>query len=91
MHLVMEPSFDETFNVCVADAISMGVPCVTAPSIEWTPTNWQANPCDPQSIMNVGLSLLHDPHAVADGRAALAKFVKAGLALWLEFLLRGQV
>jgi hypothetical protein len=88
MHLVFEPSFDETFNVCVADAYASGTPAVTAPSIEWAPRSSWCEPCDPQSIVDVSLGLLHNQQAVEAGRAALTTFVKNGTSMWLDFILK---
>lgn len=88
MHLLISPSFDETFNVVTADGIAEGVPSVAAPSLEWTPTSWWCEPCDPESVVKVGMRLLHDNHAVEDGREHLKRFVQHGLKLWLEYLLR---
>lgn len=88
MNLVFQPSFDETFDVCVADGIAEGVPSVAAPCIEWTPPNWWCETWNPQSLVNVAMSLLHDQRAVEDGRQHLTRFVQAGTIRWLDFLLK---
>jgi glycosyltransferase involved in cell wall biosynthesis len=88
MNLMIEPSFDETFNVCVADSYAAGTPVVTSPSIEWSPRSAWCEPCDPQSIVDVALNLLHNPRAVQDGRDALTAYAKAGTKRWLDFLLK---
>jgi hypothetical protein len=88
MHLLLQPSFDETFNVCTADGIAEGVPSVTSNALEWTPTSWWAHPEDPSDIMRVGIGLLHAPsHAVSEGRTLLKKYVQTGLIRWKEWLL----
>ncbi len=86
MHLLFQPSFDETFNVVTADGIAAGVPSVTTSSIEWTPRNWWCDPCDPGSLVRVGLSLLHDKYAVEDGRRALRDYTANGIAVWKRYL-----
>jgi glycosyltransferase involved in cell wall biosynthesis len=86
MHLLLQPSFDETFNVVTADGIAMGVPSVVSSAIEWTPPDWQAVSEDPTSLVKTGLYLLHDSHAVDDGRAALKQYVRAGLEQWKDYL-----
>lgn len=87
MHILFQPSFDETFNVCTADGIAEGVPSVTTSALEWTPRAWWAVPEDPASIMSVGIGLLHNPsHAVEEGRTALTKYAANGLQRWLDFL-----
>jgi len=88
MHLLIQPSFDETFNVCTADGIAEGVPSVTTSSLEWTPTAWWAAAEDPSSIMRVAMGLLHNPlHAVEEGRTALKKYVALAQHRWSDFLL----
>jgi hypothetical protein len=87
MHILFQPSFDETFNVVTADGIAEGVASVAAPSIEWTPQDWWCEPCDPSSLVKVALNLLHDPQAVDDGRRHLKAFVADGIQRWLRYLL----
>jgi hypothetical protein len=86
MHLLYQPSFDETFNVVTADGIAEGVASVTTSAIEWSPRSWWADPCDPNDLTKVALQLLHDPHAVEDGRRALTDFTSAGLERWKDYL-----
>lgn len=87
MHLLIQPSFDETFNVCTADGIAEGVPSVTTSALEWTPSSWWAEPEDPSDIMRVGMGLLHNPaHAVEAGRTSLSRYVAVGLHRWIDFL-----
>lgn len=91
MHLLVQPSFDETFNVVTADGIAEGVPSVTTSAIEWTPRSWWASPEDPSDIMTVGIGLLHgSAHAVHEGRVALEKYVQLGLHRWLDYVLGRQ-
>lgn len=88
MHLCIQASFDETFDVCAADSIAAGVPCITSQAIEWTPGYWQCDTCDPSSVVRVGLCLLAEPHtAIADSRRKLKKFVIDGLQSWVDYLL----
>jgi glycosyltransferase involved in cell wall biosynthesis len=87
MHLLIQPSFDETFNVCTADGIAEGVPSVTTSALEWTPPSWWAHPEDPSDIASRGLGLLTGSHsAIREGRTALEKYVQFGLHRWLEFV-----
>jgi hypothetical protein len=92
MDLMLYPSFDESFGMVPADGIAMGVPCVTAPSLEWTPRSWQAlEPFDPASIARTGLRLLrHRRCALWSGRRALKRYVHAGARTWLRFLGSGR-
>lgn len=87
-HLSIQASFDETFDVCAADSIAVGVPCVTSPAIEWTPAYWQCDTTDPESVVRVGFTLLQEPHrAIADARRKLTKYVKDGLQSWVDYLI----
>lgn len=87
MHLLIQPSFDETFNVCTADGIAEGVPSVTTSALEWTPKSWWAEPEDPHDIAQVGMGLLHHAqNSVDQGRMALTKYVAQGLHRWTDFL-----
>jgi hypothetical protein len=88
MHLLLQPSFSETFNVVTADGIAEGVASVTSAAIEWSPRYWQAETDDPNSLVQVGLSLLNNKYAVEDGRAALTKYVQDGIREWERWLLR---
>ena len=92
MHLLLYPSFDESFGMVPADGIAAGVPCVTSPALEWTPRHWQASePYDPGSVTAVGLSLLHSPLAqVQAGRRALTEYVEHGVSRWLNFVTRDR-
>lgn len=87
MHLLFQPSFDETFNVVTADGIAEGVPSVTDSSIEWTPQSWWCRPEDPTSLVNVGTHLLADHNAVFPARVQLQQYVNAGIGRWLDYLL----
>ena len=37
MHLLLQPSYTESFNVVTADGIAEGVPSVVSDAIEWAP------------------------------------------------------
>ena len=92
MHLLFQPSFDETFNVVTADGIAEGVPSVTDSSIEWTPRSWWCTPEDPSSLVTVAMHLLHDHNAVHDARVQLTQYVNSGIGRWLDYILhRDQV
>ena len=86
MHVLLQPSFTESFNVVTADGIHAGVPSVTSPAIDWVPKRWQADPDDAADVANVAESLLRTPHAVEDGRRALSNYVARGLLEWRGFL-----
>lgn len=86
MDLVMQPSFTETFNIVSADACSEGVPVIGSAAIEWLPKHWHSSVDDPLDIARVGLALLHDHHAAAEGLRALENYQDHAIARWLRYL-----
>ncbi len=88
MDIMIMPSHDETFCVVVADGIAEGVVSVVSPAIEWTPKYWQCDPCDPSSMLHIGMALLHDSHSVYDGREHLKRYVDSGIVRWIRYLTR---
>jgi hypothetical protein len=87
MHLLLQPSFDETFNVVTADGIAAGVASVTSSAIEWTPRTWWCETENPGSIAAVAIRLLNDEFAVEEGREALISYVHTGIGLWTRYLM----
>jgi hypothetical protein len=86
MHLLLQPSYTESFNMVTADGIAEGVPSVVSEAIDWTPKSWIAAADDVSEIARVGRHLLSDPHAVADGVQALKAHNSDGLASWKQYL-----
>ena len=82
MHLMLQPSFTESFNMVTADGIAEGVPSVVSEAIAWAPEHWKASVDDALDIARVGRALLFDQRAAADGKAALDKFVSQGVVTW---------
>lgn len=86
MHLLMQPSYTETFNNVTADGICEGVPSVVTESIEWAPQAWKAQGDDTVDIANVGRRLLLDTRAGEEGYSALRNYVANGLIQWQKYL-----
>lgn len=86
MHLLLQPSYSETFNITTADGVTRGVPSVVGHAIEWAPDTWKANPESSTQVAWTGRSLLYDAHAGRDGIAALRKNNITGIDAWKEFL-----
>ena len=42
MHLLLQPSYTESFNMVTADGIAEGVPSVVSDAIDWAPGHWKA-------------------------------------------------
>jgi hypothetical protein len=86
MHVLMQPSYTESFNMVTADGVCEGVASVVSDAIEWVPSDWQARADDVLDITRVARHLLTDPHAVDRGQAALRSYVDRGALRWRAFL-----
>jgi glycosyltransferase involved in cell wall biosynthesis len=86
MHLLIQPSYTESFNMVTADGIAEGVPSVVSDAITWAPDHWKAAADDIFDIARVGRLLLGDQHTAEDGYRALVAHNADALAAWKEFL-----
>lgn len=85
MDLLIQVSYTESFNMVTADGISVGVPSVVSPVINWVPDLWKANPDDAIDIATVGIYLLLSNQGHA-GSEALLKHNEKSFKRWIEFL-----
>jgi hypothetical protein len=86
MHLLLQPSYTESFNMVTADGVAEGVASVVSNAIDWAPEDWKANVDDVLDIARVGRRLLFDPRAAHDGLHALRAHVADGLRAYKRFL-----
>lgn len=86
MHLLLQPSYTESFNVVTADGIAEGVPSVVSDAIEWAPNSWKAPVDDACAMARTGRQLLHSRWAAAKGMAALRNHNRTALREWRTFL-----
>ena len=86
MHLLLQPSYTESFNMVTADGVAQGVPSVVSHAIDWCPQHWKAYVDDVLDIARVGRHLLHDHRAPLDGLRALNHYNHVGLAAWRAYL-----
>ena len=86
MHLLLQPSYTESFNMVTADGVAEGVPSVVSDAIDWAPKHWKANVDDVLDISRVGRHLLHDTRAAHDGVAALESYVSHGIRAYRAFI-----
>lgn len=82
MHLLLQPSYTESFNMVTADGVAEGVPSVVSDAIDWAPAHWRAHVDDSCDVARVARQLLHDAHAASEGLRALKAHVAAGLSAW---------
>jgi glycosyltransferase involved in cell wall biosynthesis len=85
MHLLLQPSYTESFNMVTADGVAEGVPSVVSGAIDWAPEHWKADVDDVFDIARVGRQLLTDNRAAADGLEALKAFNADGLRAYREY------
>jgi hypothetical protein len=88
MHLLLQPSYTESFNMVTADGIAEGVPSVVSDAIDWAPEHWKAEADDVFDIARIGRNLLVDPLAASDGLEALQAHNQDGIRAWMAFLKR---
>jgi hypothetical protein len=86
MHLLLQPSYTESFNMVTADGVAEGVPSVVSEAIDWAPAHWKAMTDDVLDVARVGRSLIADPYAPRDGLNALTTHNTDGLQAWRSFL-----
>src|SRR5665213_1571712 len=86
MHLLLQPSYTESFNVVTADGVAEGVPSVVSDAIDWAPSNWIAKVDDAGDIARVGVKLLKNRRAAKQGLAALKKHNRFAFDCWKGFL-----
>jgi len=86
MHLLLQPSFTESFNVVTADGVAEGVPSVVSDVIEWAPDHWKVAPDNTNEIARVGRGLLSDAHTGEDGQRALVEHDRRGVIDWVRWL-----
>lgn len=86
MHLLLQPSYTESFNMVTADGIAEGVPSVVSNAIDWAPDDWKADVDNVPDIACVGRRLLFDFRAAQDGMGALKAYVSDGVLSYQRFL-----
>ena len=86
MHLLLQPSYTESFNMVTADGIAEGVASVVSEAIDWAPEHWKADVDDVFDISRSGRNLLSDPNAAQDGLIALQRHNGDGIHAWFSFL-----
>lgn len=86
MHLLLSPSYTESFNMVTGDGIAEGVASVVGEAIDWVPRDWVANADSVSDVARAARRLLSDAHAVDEGQTALRSYVDAGSLAWEHYL-----
>jgi hypothetical protein len=86
MHVLLNVSYSESFNVVTADGIAEGVASVISDAIDWAPRHWIASADDVNDIARTARNLLDDVYAVDEGQAALRNHTTLGIPAWKQYL-----
>ncbi len=86
MHLLLQPSYTESFNMVTADGVAEGVPSVVSEAIDWAPADWKADVDNVLDIARTGRRLLADSRAAQEGYSALQSYIKDGLLAYHQHL-----
>lgn len=86
MHLLLQPSYTESFNMVTADGAAEGVPSVVSEAIVWAPNEWKADVDDVDDVARHGIALLHDVRAARNGLRALKAHNLEGIDYWRRWL-----
>jgi hypothetical protein len=87
MDLGMQVSFSESFNIVTADLVTHHVPMVVSTDVDWMPAASKAVPTDTEEIVNKLYSAWKYPRwAIRRNSAALSKYNKKALKVWLDYL-----
>jgi hypothetical protein len=82
MHIGLQVSFSETFNIVAADLVSQGVPVVGSEEIPWLPEDFQADPHAAAWIATVAKKVLR--RGVRDEFTSLRRYCQRSRATWLD-------
>jgi hypothetical protein len=85
MHLLLQPSYTESFNMVTADGAAEGVASVVSEAIDWAPADWKADVDDVLDISRVARRLLCDTSAAEDGVRALERQTVDGVASYRTY------
>ena len=85
--VAMQVSLSETFNIVSADAVSVGVPIVVSPEVQWANYFSKVDPTDSLDITKGIKNALRFSHVnVRTNRANLRKYSAHSKKQWLRFL-----
>jgi hypothetical protein len=88
MDICLQVSFTETQNICTCDAVSVGVPVVVSPEINWVEEPY-ADPTNSDNIVEIMEYVLNECNREAYVRwnkENIVKYSTASKKLWLEYL-----
>ena len=86
MHLLIQVSYTESFNMVTADGIAEGVPSVVSEAIDWVPRDWVAHFDSADQVARVGRRLIYDRYAAEEGFRALETHNNESYGAWTTAL-----
>lgn len=90
VHIGVQMSTTETYNIVTADLASQGVPSIVAPSITWAPTEWYADVDHASDVGRRMIQVLLDPRSGRRGLQALADRNALCLTAWKRYLVENR-
>lgn len=81
-HLLLQPSYTESFNMVTADGIAKGVPSIVSDAIDWVPQQWRGHFDNVTDLAQRCVSVLHNHGEARIGYKALIEHNTVGLADW---------
>ena len=89
MHLGMQLSYTESFNLIACDFIANGIPIVISDTINWGPDFYKASTIDMEDVIDK-LHLLYDGRNKKDRQKSaytfLSQYEKAAEMAWTSFI-----
>lgn len=87
MHLGLQVSFSESFNIVSADFTKQGVPIIVSPAVGWMPSLAKAEVDNTKSIVRkIDTAMNFRRRLVLSSQRALNKYNRNALKAWKEFL-----
>jgi len=85
MHLGLQVSFTETFNIVAADFVWNFIPLVGSPTIFWLPNIYKAEPTSLKNIVEVGqYCWKHRRSSVMISKAFLTRQNNKAMEIWID-------
>jgi len=90
-HLLISPSYTESFCNVTADGIAEGVPSVVTQAMPWAPKEWKADPDSVESIVRVGFDVMLNNKIRRKGYQKLVDHNIFAIKQWKEYLINTGV
>ena len=86
MHLGMQISLSESFNLVAADMVTAGIPMVVSDSIDWTSKDCRAATNNFRDIVETAKFNLRSPWVLEENRRNLRAYSDSAIKVWSHFV-----